>query len=139
MSETLLGEIKLFAGNFEPPGWALCDGRLMAISDHPALFELIGTTYGGDGRTTFGLPDMRGRVPVGKGAGPGLTNRKLGEEGGTANIKSGGAERKADSTISTDSSTPIPNAQPLLTVNFIIAIAGKSLRDELRVLRGISD
>lgn len=139
MSETLLGEIKLFAGNFEPPGWAFCDGRLMAISDHPALFELMGTTYGGDGRTTFGLPDMRGRVPVGKGAGPGLTNRKLGEEGGTENIKSGGAERKADSTISTDSSAPIPNVQPFLTVNFIIAIAGKSPRDEVRVLRGISD
>lgn len=139
MSETLLGEIKLFAGNFEPPGWAFCDGRLMAISDHPALFELMGTTYGGDGRTTFGLPDMRGRVPVGKGAGPGLTNRKLGEEGGTENIKSGGAERKADSAISTDSSAPIPNVQPFLTVNFIIAIAGKSPRDEVRVLRGISD
>lgn len=139
MSETLLGEIKLFAGNFEPSGWAFCDGRLMAISAHPALFELMGNTYGGDGRTTFGLPDMRGRVPVGRGAGTGLTNRKLGEEGGTENIRSSNAERMADSTSSTDSSAPIPNFQPFLTVNFIIAIAGKSPRDEVRVLRGISD
>ena len=60
----LLGEIKLFAGNFAPKGWAYCDGRLMPISDNPALFSLVGTSYGGDGVTTFALPDLRGRVPI---------------------------------------------------------------------------
>jgi microcystin-dependent protein len=82
MSETILGEIKMFAGNIEPTGWMFCDGRLLAIRDHLALFSILGNTYGGDGRNTFGLPDLRGRVPMGKGAGPGLTNRRLGEEPG---------------------------------------------------------
>ena len=84
--DTLLGEIKLFAGNFEPPGWLFCDGRLLAIRDHLSLFSILGNAYGGDGRNTFGLPDLRGRVPMGKGAGAGLTNRKLGEEPGAESV-----------------------------------------------------
>lgn len=81
-AEPFLGEISIFAGNFAPRGWALCDGQLLPISQNTALFSLLGTTYGGDGRTTFGLPDLRGRVPMHAGYGPGLTPRTLGQRGG---------------------------------------------------------
>ena len=64
MSEPFVGEIRMFAGNFAPRGWAFCDGQLLAVSQNDALFSLLGTIYGGDGRTTFGLPDLRGRVPI---------------------------------------------------------------------------
>lgn len=74
----------MFGGNFAPRGWALCDGQLLAISTNTALFSILGTTYGGDGRTTFGLPDLRGRVSVHQGTGPGLTNIRLGQKGGAA-------------------------------------------------------
>lgn len=82
MSEPYVGEIRMFAGNFAPRGWAFCDGQLLAVSQNDALFSLFGTTYGGDGRTTFGLPDMRGRVPIHAGTGPGLSTRRLGEKAG---------------------------------------------------------
>lgn len=78
-----LGEITMFAGNFAPRGWALCNGQLMAIQQNNALFSVLGTTYGGDGRTTFALPELRGRVPVHAGSGPGLTPRPLGQKAGT--------------------------------------------------------
>ena len=74
--EPFIGQIQAFPYNFAPRGWALCDGQLLAISQNTALFSLIGTTYGGDGRTTFGLPDLRGRVPIHSGNGPGLTSRR---------------------------------------------------------------
>ena len=77
-----LGEIRLFAGNFAPRSWAFCEGQLLAISQNTALFSILGTTYGGDGRTTFGLPDLRGRAPVSQGTGPGLRTHRLGERGG---------------------------------------------------------
>lgn len=80
--DPLLASILLFAGNFEPRGWAYCDGRLLSISQNTAVFSLLGTTYGGDGRTTFALPDLRGRTPIGAGQGPGLSNVILGEAGG---------------------------------------------------------
>ena len=81
-----IGIIKMFAGNFAPQNWAFCAGQLMSISQNTALFSILGTTYGGDGRTTFGLPDLRSRVPVGggMGAGPGLPQINLGELGGEA-------------------------------------------------------
>lgn len=78
--DALLGEVKLFAGNFAPRGWAFCEGQLLPISSNTALFSLLGTMYGGDGRTTFGLPDLRGRVPVGAGTGPGLDQVKPGQQ-----------------------------------------------------------
>lgn len=82
----ILGQIQLFGFNFAPRGWAKCEGQLLAISQNTALFSLLGTTYGGDGRTTFGLPDLRGRVAVGMGHGPGLSNYTWGEKsGGEAN------------------------------------------------------
>jgi microcystin-dependent protein len=82
MSEPFVGEIRMFAGNFAPRGWAFCDGQLLAVSQNDALFSLLGTIYGGDGRTTFGLPDLRGRIPLHQGEGPGLSMRRLGSKGG---------------------------------------------------------
>lgn len=84
MSEPFIAEIKIFAGNFSPRGYALCDGQLLPISQYTALFSLIGTTYGGDGRTTTALPDMRDRAAMHEGRGPGLSTRRLGERGGTS-------------------------------------------------------
>jgi len=81
--EPFIGQIQLFAFGWAPVGWAVCNGQLLAISSNTALFSLLGTTYGGDGRTTFGLPDLRGRVPLGLGQGPGLGNYDLGQAGGT--------------------------------------------------------
>lgn len=84
--EPFIGEIRLFAGNFAPRGWAFCHGQLIAIAQNTALFSLLGTTYGGDGRTTFGLPDLRGRVPMHEGQGPGLTPHVLGEQSGSETV-----------------------------------------------------
>lgn len=81
-AEPFIGEVIMFAGNFAPRDWAFCDGQLLPISQYTALFSLLGTTYGGDGRTTFALPDLRGRAPIHAGNGPGLSNRLLGERGG---------------------------------------------------------
>lgn len=86
MSEPFVGEIRMFAGNFAPRSWAFCDGQLLAISQNDALFSLLGTTYGGDGRTTFGLPDLRGRLPIHAGDGPGLSPRGLGSKSGSENV-----------------------------------------------------
>ncbi|PLY01015.1 MAG: phage tail protein [Desulfuromonas sp.] len=86
MSEPFVGEIRMFAGNFAPRGWAYCDGQLLAVSQNDALFSLYGTIYGGDGRTTFGLPDLRGRLPIHAGTGPGLSPRRLGEKAGGENV-----------------------------------------------------
>lgn len=86
MSEPFVGEIRMFAGNFAPRGWAFCDGQLLAVSQNDALFSLFGTIYGGDGRTTFGLPDMRGRLPIHAGSGPGLSPRRLGSKGGAEEV-----------------------------------------------------
>lgn len=80
--DPLLGEIMMFAGNFAPRGWAFCDGQLLPIAQNDALFSLLGTIYGGDGRTTFALPDLRGRAPIHAGNGPGLSNYQLGWRGG---------------------------------------------------------
>lgn len=85
MSEPFVGEIRMFAGNFAPRGWAFCDGQLLAVSQNDALFSLLGTIYGGDGRTTFGLPDLRGRIPIHAGSGPGLSPRRLGAKSGAEN------------------------------------------------------
>ncbi len=83
MSEPFIAEVKIFAGNFAPRGWAFCNGQLLPIAQNTALFALVGTTYGGDGRTTFGLPNLQGRAAMHPGRGPGLTPRRLGESGGS--------------------------------------------------------
>jgi microcystin-dependent protein len=103
--EPLLGQIIMFGGTFAPRGWALCNGQLLAISEYTALFSILGTTYGGDGRTTFALPDLRGRFAMHPGQGPGLANRRLGEKGSAAD---GGEHPQSG----------------FLCVNFIIALQG---------------
>ena len=84
MSEPFLGEVRIFSGNFAPRGWAFCNGQLLPINQNTALFSLLGTTYGGNGQTTFGLPNLQARFPLHQGQGPGLSNRVLGEMGGEA-------------------------------------------------------
>lgn len=105
-----LGEIKIFAGNFAPVGWAFCDGSLLPISQNAALFSLLGTTYGGNGTTTFALPDLRGRFPMNFGTGANLTPRALGDLGGQETVTLTAAQMPvhthaalagADSTVAT--------------------------------------
>ncbi len=133
----LMGEIIMFGGNFAPRGWAFCDGQLLAISENQALFSLIGTNYGGDGRTTFALPDLRGRVPihVGKSQGPGLSNYILGQRSGAEKTNLETSEstdavslRLAESADPSDKKYQISknpnNVQPYLGVNYIIATQG---------------
>ncbi|SIT12251.1 phage tail protein [Belliella pelovolcani] len=84
--EPFIGQIMMFAGNFAPRGWAFCEGQLLPISSYSALFSILGTTYGGDGRTTFALPDLRGRGPIHFGAGPGLSPVSIGQSGGTEQV-----------------------------------------------------
>ena len=86
MSDPYLGEIRIFAGNFAPVGWSFCNGSLVAISENEALFALVGTTYGGDGINTFGLPNLQGRAPMHQGNGLGLTSRTMGETAGTETV-----------------------------------------------------
>lgn len=81
--EGTIGEIRMFAGNFAPRTWAFCQSQILSIAQNTALFSILGTTYGGNGQTTFGLPDLRGRVAVGNGQGPGLSNYSLGQLGGS--------------------------------------------------------
>lgn len=82
----MIAEIRMFAGNFAPQGWAFCDGQLLAISSHSTLFSILGTLYGGDGKTTFALPDLRGRVALHAGRGPGLSDYREGQKGGQEQI-----------------------------------------------------
>lgn len=86
MAEPFLGQLLCVGFNYAPLGWALCQGQLMSIAENSALFALLGTTYGGDGMTTFGLPDLRGRIPVGFGQGPGLSNYTQGERAGVETV-----------------------------------------------------
>ena len=86
MSDPFVAEIRIFAGNFAPRNWAFCDGQLLQISQNTALFSLVGTTYGGDGRTDFALPNLQGRAAMHPGNGPGLTSRTLGESGGAETV-----------------------------------------------------
>jgi microcystin-dependent protein len=86
MADPFVAEIRMFGFNFAPTGWASCDGQLMPISQNTALFSLLGTTYGGDGRSTFALPDLQGRTPMHSGDGPGLSQRFHGEADGSATV-----------------------------------------------------
>lgn len=86
MGTPYIGEIRMFAGNFAPVGWAFCDGQLLAISENDALFTLIGTTYGGDGQETFALPNLQSRVPIHQGTGPDGTTYQMAEMAGVENV-----------------------------------------------------
>jgi microcystin-dependent protein len=85
-TEPFIGEIKIFGFNFAPRGYQTCQGQILSIAQNTALFSLIGTTYGGNGQTTFALPNLQGRVPIGQGQGPGLPNYVIGEAAGTPNV-----------------------------------------------------
>ncbi len=171
MSTPFIGQIMLFAGNFAPRGWALCNGQLLSISQNTALFSILGTTYGGDGVNNFALPDLRGRAPIGFGQGTGLSNYDLGQvtgtesvtlntaqmpshghnlgaqnSPGTTNSPTGGflaqgveartavnnytASTTSPATLNqasvqpTGGSQPHTNIQPVLAMNYIIAIEG---------------
>lgn len=167
MAEPFIGSIVLFCGNFAPRGWATCDGQLLSIAQNTALFSILGTTFGGDGRTTFALPDLRGRVPLHPGSGPGLSTYILGESTGTESVTllvsqmpahnhtvaapcsdgapstpspvgavaanqdqtpfyaASGTAAMAPATSSVaGGSQPHENRQPLLAINFIIALEG---------------
>lgn len=87
MSDPFLGEIRMFGGNFAPVGWAMCDGQILGIQQNAALYAILGTTYGGNGQSTFGLPDLRGRSAVGWGTGPGLASINYGEKAGSENTQ----------------------------------------------------
>ncbi len=107
--DPFIGEIRIFAGNYAPPGWALCNGDILQIQQHTALFALFGNTYGGDGRTTFALPDLRGKAAMHWGNGPGLTPRTLGRGGGNITVK-----------LNTDqmpNHSHVPNCQSTATIN----------------------
>jgi microcystin-dependent protein len=165
MSEPFIAEIKIFAGNFAPRGWAFCNGQLLPIAQNTALFSLIGTTYGGDGRTTTGLPNLQGRAPMHPGRGPGLTPRSLGQRAGvtqvtlspnqlanhnhslnavsaatsaspSAGVRLGNAtiyngavgtpdvDMANEAVEPTGGGQPHENRQPLLGLNFLIALTG---------------
>lgn len=95
MSEPFLGQIAMFAGTFVPRGWLACEGQLLPINDHQSLYSLLGTFYGGDGLQSFALPDLRGRVPIHAGSGPGLTTRRQGDRGGAETVTLSAAELPA--------------------------------------------
>src|SRR3954470_8066858 len=86
MADPFVAEIRIFPFNFAPKGWAFCDGQLLPLSQNTALFSLLGTTYGGDGKSTFALPDLQGSVPMHPGQGPGLSLHDLGERGGSETV-----------------------------------------------------
>lgn len=120
MADPFVAEIRIFAGNFAPTGWALCNGQLMPIVQNTALFSLLGTTYGGDGRTYFALPNLQGSVPLHAGQGPGLTLRDLGETGGGQTVTLQETEIPAHShtvqgATSSGSATPTSNAWGAVT------------------------
>ena len=132
-ADPYIGEVMWFAGNFCPRGWASADGQLLAISQNSALFSLLGTMYGGDGRTTFGLPDLRGRVAVNAGQGPGLSNyrqgQKVGQEsttqvpahahslgnGVTATLNANGSTATLENNVASPSGNMLANGQRAAT------------------------
>lgn len=112
MSEPFIAEIRIFAGNFAPRGWAFCNGQLLPVAQNTALFSLIGTTYGGDGRTTTALPNLQGRAPMHPGRGPGLTARRLGERGGTETVTLSEAQMPAHNHSAMASGTGANSRDP---------------------------
>jgi microcystin-dependent protein len=133
--EPYIGQIMMFAGNFAPRGWAFCNGQLMSIAQNTALFSILGTTYGGDGKNTFALPDLRSRVPVHPGQGPGLSAYTLGEVGGTETVTlttpqipaHGHAFQIKCSNSTSDAETPENNVPAPSTPNFNYATQSNAL------------
>ena len=107
-----IGEIRMFAGNFAPAGWAFCDGQLLPIAENDALFTLIGTTYGGDGEETFALPDLRGRVPIHQGTAASGTTYQIGENGGVEEVTLTVPQIPIHTHPLTSSTDPVTDASP---------------------------
>jgi len=131
MSQPFIGEIRMFGGNFAPAGWALCDGATLAIAENDVLFNLIGTTYGGDGQSTFNLPDLRGRAPVHQGTLPSSgTLYSLGETGGvesvTLTLNQVPAHSHSAQANSTGASSPSPAGGVWAAGNVVAAAPGGS-------------
>ncbi len=124
--DCMLAEVKLFAGNFAPRNWAFTNGQIISINQNQSLYSLLGTTYGGDGRTTFALPDLRGRTPIGVGQGSGLSNRQLGEKTGseTVTAPSTGIQTQSGTDPVDYGGVPENNMQPSLGMNYIICLQG---------------
>jgi microcystin-dependent protein len=116
MSDPFVGEIRVFGFSYPPQGWAICAGQLLPISQNTALFSILGTSFGGDGRSTFALPNLQGIVPVHVGAGPGLTPRTLGEAGGTPEVTLSAAEMPAHSYAANCNSGPGTSYGPATNV-----------------------
>lgn len=112
MAEPFIAEIKMFAGNFAPRNYSFCNGNILPLAQNTALFSLIGTTYGGDGRTTMGLPNLLGRAPMHPGRGPGLTPRRLGEVGGVENVTLSEAQMPSHNHTARVSLAPPNNDDP---------------------------
>jgi len=110
MAEPFIAEIIMFGGNFAPRNWAFCSGQLLPISQNTALFSILGTTYGGDGRTTFALPDLRGRSPLHPGNGPGLPTKRLGERSGLSQTTLTAVNMPSHNHLATSTSTSTANA-----------------------------
>ena len=115
MGEPYVGEMRMFAGNFAPAGWMFCEGQLLPISQNTALFSLLGTTYGGDGKSTFGLPNLQGSAPMHPGQGPGLSLHDLGESGGSDTVTLLASEIPAHThnvqVSQVPGSSPVPTGQ----------------------------
>jgi len=135
--QNYLGEIRLFGGNFAPRGWAFCAGQVLAISTNTTLFALIGTTYGGDGVSSFQLPDLRGRIPVGEGQGVGLSNYAIGQTGGVENVtltqQQLPAHNHVPNATTADGSVPTPGPTVVLAKPvaanarlYVTPVAGKT-------------
>lgn len=124
MSEPFIAEVRIFAGNFAPRNWAFCDGQLLPISQNTALFSLIGTIYGGDGRTTTALPNLQGRAPLHPGRGPGLTSRRLGERGGVPAVALSEAQMPNHNHAMRASPSPGERSEPTSTTVFARSAGG---------------
>jgi microcystin-dependent protein len=112
MSDPFVAEIRIFACNFPPYGWAFCDGQILPISQNTALFSLLGTFYGGDGKSTFGLPNLQGAAPIHQGQGPGLTQRDIGEIGGVTRVTLLQSEIPVHSHTLTGTTDPVSLSSP---------------------------
>src|SRR5258705_5310213 len=112
MAQPCVGEIRMFAGNFAPTVWMLCEGQLLPISESETLFQLIGTTYGGDGQSTFGLPDLQGRAPLHMGQGPGLSNYIIGQLSGTESVTLTTNQIPSHNHLAMISSNPATSGSP---------------------------
>jgi len=123
-NDCFVGELKLFAGNFEPRGYAFAHGQTLSIQQFPALFSVLGTTYGGDGYSSFKLPDLRGRVAIGAGMGPGLNNVNLGLQSGYEWTSPRQGQAAAGSGANVAAPTQITNMQPSTAINYIVCIEG---------------